>query len=442
MDTIDTEICGFLYMKSIGNRFIAQKVRKRTLVLPKVWKRLWCSVEKLGSDLGLRVQFDTRLSYSGSASAKQSEKSNCVIIPSNAILYRIRSKTKQYAFAISSAKDRKPLLSLSANSETETQHWMANIRQLLKPRRYCRMEKSYSMSMVDNAHSKASGLTGLYGDLIANNTGILIKDVYSGDMIESFEWKEFSQFHLMTIGRPEDVKRICVIHTTKEFRCGAGELNIFCLDANKLLQDLVTQGRGPKQKSLHFDKENFETVMHHYKVNNPLSQLQNTISLHLNTANCSRVSNCTKIIENIYELEPDLMYSKEIDSYNLRMSNASEIYEEIDNICFSKQITSIFNENEEADKIPICNFQIKPPALPPRQGQKSYVEEDRINVGQYSHVKMSNLEAKLQNAEECMQKIIFMDNNYVPMSSQIKDINISESDDTEYLKENDYVIMR
>lgn len=63
-------------------------------------------------------------------------------------------------------------------------------------------------------------------------------------------------------------------------------------------------------------------------------------------------------------------------------------------------------------------------------------------MGQYSHVKTSNLEARLQNAEECMQKIIFMDNNYVPMSSQIKDTNISESDDTEHLRENDYVIMR
>lgn len=120
----------------------------------------------------------------------------------------------------------------------------------------------------------------MYGDLIANNTGILIKDIYSGDMIEFFEWKEFSQFHLMTIGRPEDVKRICVMHTTKEFRCGIGEFYIFCLDANKLLQDLVTQGRGPKQRSLHFDKENLETVQH-YKINSSLSQLQNTTSLHV-----------------------------------------------------------------------------------------------------------------------------------------------------------------
>lgn len=61
---------------------------------------------------------------------------------------------------------------------------------------------------------------------------------------------------------------------------------------------------------------------------------------------------------------------------------------------------------------------------------------------QFSHVKISNPETRLQNAEECTQKIIFMDNNYVPMSSQVKDTNISESDDTEHLKENDYVIMR
>lgn len=447
MDTPDAEICGFLDVKSMGNnRYIAQKVRRRTLALSRVWKRLWCYVKKLGPGLGVQVQFDTRLGRGGGASAKQDEKGSCVVeIPSNAIVHRIRSKTKRYAFAVSSARDRKPLLSLSANSETETQHWMANIRQLLKPRGHRCAERSYSVSMVDSVHSKASGLTGLYGDLIASDTGILIQDVYTGEIIESFEWKEFSQFHLMTAGRPEDVKRICVIHTTKEFRCGAGELYIFCLDASKLLQDLVTQGRGPKQKSLNFDKENLETTMQHYKINSPLSRLQNNTPLRvLNTeANCLRASTCIKIIENIYESEPNLIYNEEVDSYNPRISNtsiASGIYEEIiDNICSSKQRTS--TSNEEADKIP-CNLQMKPPALPPRQEQISYVKEDRINMGQYSHAKMSNLEARLQNAEECIQKIAFTDNNYVPMSSQLRGPNVCEPDDTEHSKENDYVIMR
>lgn len=84
----------------------------------------------------------------------------------------------------------------------------------------------------------------------------------------------------MTAGRPEDVKRICVIHTSKEFRCGIGELYVFCLDANKLLQDLVTQGRGPKyrQRSLHFNDENFE-IIQCSEISNLPSQLKNDASL-------------------------------------------------------------------------------------------------------------------------------------------------------------------
>lgn len=101
-------------------------------------------------------------------------------------------------------------------------------------------------------------MEGLYGNLTANEAGLFIKNTHSGEIIENFEWKQFNQFHLMTIGRPEDVKRICVIHTTKEFRCGIGELYIFCLDARKLLQDLVTEGRGTKSKQefWNFNNEN------------------------------------------------------------------------------------------------------------------------------------------------------------------------------------------
>lgn len=245
--------------------------------------------------------------------------------------------------------------------------------------------------------------------MIANDTGILIKDVYTGEMIESFGWKEFSQFHLMTAGRPEDVKRICVIHTTKEFRCGAGEFYIFCLDAVKLLQDLVTQGRGPKQKSLNkenLNKENLETVTH--KIGDSLLHLQRNTPLCVNTeANwyvliyidniifiiinnyfgnnvitfSLRALTHTNIKENIYEFEPNLMYNEEIDSYN-RISNtsiASGIYEEIiDNKYSSKQRTSISNMYEETDNS-LCNLQMEPPALPPRQRQQSCVEEDRYD---------------------------------------------------------------
>lgn len=160
MNKCDTEICGFLYIKSAGHRYIAQKVRKKVLVSSKVWKRLWCSIKKLGPGLGVQIQFDSKLSYSSNVLKQQREKDNSVTIPSSAIIYRIHSKTKQFAFGISQGKDRKLLLSLSANSETEAQRWMENIRYLLCPKRDCCTGKSYNISMVDNAHSKAAGLIG------------------------------------------------------------------------------------------------------------------------------------------------------------------------------------------------------------------------------------------------------------------------------------------
>jgi len=154
MDTDDTEICGFLDVKS-GNKYTAQSLKRRALLSSKIWKRLWCSIKKLKSGSGVQVQFGSKFSCN---TLKQCENGNSVVIPSNAVVYRIHSKTKQFAFGISSTREKKPLLSLSANSETETQRWMANIRQLLKPRRYS-IGKFY-VSIVDNAHSKAAGLTG------------------------------------------------------------------------------------------------------------------------------------------------------------------------------------------------------------------------------------------------------------------------------------------
>jgi len=119
--------------------------------------------------------------------------------------------------------------------------------------------------------------------LITSKAGIFIKNVSTAETIECFEWKEFSQFHLMTAGRPEDVKRICVIHTTKEFRSGIGELHVFCLEANKLLQDLVTQGRGPKhrQKSCIFNEQNLESLTQCNEVNNPLLHTRSDISPYI-----------------------------------------------------------------------------------------------------------------------------------------------------------------
>ncbi|XP_012528896.1 uncharacterized protein LOC105832472 [Monomorium pharaonis] len=420
MSTPETEICGFLDVKSMGSRYIAQKVRKKGLALLRIWKRSWCSVKKLEPGLGVQIQFDEKLSCR-SSTLKQKEKDNSVVIPPNATIYRICSRTKQFAFSISLAVDRKPILSLSGNSETETQRWMANIRHLLKPRKYSCTERSYEVSIIDNAHSKAAGLTGLYGDLIANEKEIFIRDVHTGKIVKSFEWKEFTQFHLMSVGRPEDVKRICVIHTSKEFCCDVGELYIFCLNANKLLQDLVTQGRGPKhrQKSSHFNTKNLEVMGY------------DGINLSLQLKNEKEESHCT--------LDTDA-------NQESNMSIASGIYEEIvDDICSSKLKTS-FTSNKCKDKTKIqYNLEIEPPALPPRQKQRSEcVKEDRMDMEQHSHPEAFNhFETRLQNIIYSTQETIFTDHSsYVPMSPQLRDLHMLESDVLENLKENDYVIMR
>lgn len=154
----DAELCGFLDAKLPGNKCMTQRVRKRSLAPWKSWKRHWCSMRKLGPGLGLEVQLDH-----GIGNGELRPKNNSIKIPSEAIVCRTDSRTKQFAFAIfPSAKERKPLLYLSGNSENETQQWMSNIRQLLKPRRHYFMERHYYVSMVDNAHSKACGLNGEY----------------------------------------------------------------------------------------------------------------------------------------------------------------------------------------------------------------------------------------------------------------------------------------
>lgn len=67
---------------------------------------------------------------------------------------------------------------------------------------------------------------------------------------------------------------------------------------------------------------------------------------------------------------------------------------------------------------------------------------NRVNREQYSHSEISNhFETRLQNIA-CTQETITDHSSYVPMSPQLRDFNMLESDVSENSKENDYVIMR
>lgn len=100
--------------------------------------------------------------------------------------------------------------------------------------------------------------------------------------------------------------------------------------------------------------------------------------------NSFRTSIHNKAIENIYQPIPaSLTYNKESDSYNYEESDisvASGIYEEIvDNVYSIKSRTNTSNVYEDTGQI-LCNVQIKPPPLPPRQRQKlEHIEKVRYD---------------------------------------------------------------
>lgn len=235
--------------------------------------------------------------------------------------------------------------------------------------------------------------TGLHGDLVASSIGVFIKDPHSGEIVQSFEWKEFSQFHLSTSGRPEDVKRICVIHTTKEFRGGVGELYIFCLEAQRLLQDFVTQGRGPKYKicaqrplsrsegdlrvSIYNDENSSDNTSFPISKNKVASNLINA-GLGLIMSSKSKTKSHARAVDNVYQPEPASIpttvasFDELEETCPRRISNisiASGIYEEIlDDGKLAKNITIPSNLYEDPEDL-IFNsseLQLQPPPLPPR----------------------------------------------------------------------------
>lgn len=156
----DTALCGFMDAKLPGTG----PLKKRSLSAPwRVWRRHWCAVRKLGPGLGVELLLDHGVGSAGSQTAggnPTTDKDNCIRIPADAVVCRTESRSKQFAFGIFPAKERKPIVYLAACSESESQRWMASLRQLLRPRRHRFMEGTYSVSMVDNAHSRSAGLTG------------------------------------------------------------------------------------------------------------------------------------------------------------------------------------------------------------------------------------------------------------------------------------------
>ncbi|CAL7933454.1 unnamed protein product [Xylocopa violacea] len=446
----NSEICGFLNVKFCANKSKVHKVKKRTLGPWKVWKRHWCSFKKLDPELGIRVHLDCCLGNDSIQSLH--DRDDFILIPLDATICRTQSRSKHFAFGIFPAKERKPLLYLAGNSEIESQRWMANIRQLLRPKNLKISSGFYNISIIDNSHSKASGLTGLYGALMTNTLGVVIKDIHSSEIIQNFKWNELGQFHLATAGRPDDVKCICVIHTTKEFHAGIGELHVFCLEATKLLQDLVTQGRGLRHKQINRRPLSLsegdirvvtrdELPSRSYSTANERMELK-TLNKRREANERYEETNCkipNKMTEDVYQPEP---HSYQVRRFS-NISTTSGIYEEIPDEhdknaagTSNLYIEHLFHQLSE-----------EPPPLPPRQrcaseSMKGSRSQD-IRVSGPSSLPLTSHRNSVQIERNNSEFQRTVDNsNYVPMSPRLKDITLYNLEMQTTLQENDYVIMR
>lgn len=268
----------------------------------------------------------------------------------------------------------------------------------------------------------------MYGDLITSRSGVFIKDVNTGEITEVFEWKELGQIHLATKGLTDDVKRIVVIHTTKEFRGGVGELHVFCLDAAKLLRCLVTQGgaskKGPHNRPtrpLSLSEGDLRLASNNDHDTSGLQVLKHKVTSSIMNSGigmllCSRTNSEAKLapiidseskalekmaaqmgiypraIDNEYHPEPisgvipDATSSlEELEEPASRrisnISNASGIYEEILDHPSSKtcnlESSNLYENTREL--IIDCSVRLEPPPLPPRPrcGSGSTIRSER-----------------------------------------------------------------
>lgn len=452
------EISGFLDVKLLCASK-PHKIHKRTLSL-KLWRRHWCSITKTNGT----VKFELLTA---------NQKGESIIIPLDACLYRTRSRSKEFAFGIF-ITEKKPLIYLAGNSETESQRWMSDIRKLLRERTV-EPVGTYFVSVIDNICSKASRLIGLYGDLSSSAAGVTITDIHTGSMTVYFPWSYFSQFHLRTTGLPEDVKCICVAHTTKEFPGGTGELHLFCLDAPKLLKDLVTRGRAktrqekrvmslceedmreiPEKKS----QMDCETVLKENLRRNTAPTLQNTFKRKLLSNGIGKKESKENLQpervcgtgtprindenrEDVYQPEPkslphgqlshdDTFETGALQDYHFSrresgVSIASGIYEEIDEECAQVGRRSLYRSQPP-----------RPPPLPPRQrvGTGPIKTNETTPNSRAAAITPTNSHSLAMESEET-------DNyGYVPMSPRLQDIRAVEELRVQNLRENDYVVMR
>lgn len=110
-------------------------------------------------------------------------------------------------------------------------------------------ETSFRVSLVDNNHSRNAGLLGLHGVLNATSQEIIVSDPCTGISHAGWRWYHFHQFHFQATCETSDDKKIVVMHTSREFPGGPGQVYLYCRDGPRLLHYLISRGHSARTNS-------------------------------------------------------------------------------------------------------------------------------------------------------------------------------------------------
>lgn len=73
----------------------------------------------------------------------------------------------------------------------------------------------YTISIIDNEHSKTAGLTGLYGTLSVKTEEILVTDPHTGKIKVTLHWTQIHCSNLPLPAVTEDLHKVCTIRTNR-----------------------------------------------------------------------------------------------------------------------------------------------------------------------------------------------------------------------------------
>lgn len=204
----------------------------------KAWRKRWLDFQAHSDKVLLRIFI------SDSAASKQEVPLYNREMSSNQIIfYRSESKTHPYTFSIAEGKET--ILHFSASSETESQSWMKDLRNLIwPPNQILELENNlagvHQVSIIDNEFSQRAGLLGAYGYMRITSTKIIIINPCMGHVVQEWYLNTLCRFQLHSANRKEDRNKLFSFESGSNSSTGKGTLYFFSENAVDILKFIGT----------------------------------------------------------------------------------------------------------------------------------------------------------------------------------------------------------